>query len=160
MQQIIIKLKIDLATAIMAGRLSAGTCEYRVDSALLSQLSDAEKCTMLKYCALSNNTIAQGGDRLEVVSDECDVVVAAIKAEHALEQAIAEVKAVSGGEGEGKAEGFISFSYGPKQDNALSDEGKAFLGVAMLNGAQMRELVDWCAICQKQGTTLEIHIFK
>lgn len=160
MQQIIIKLKIDLATAIMAGCVSAGDCEYRIDAVLLEKLTDAEKRTMLKYCALSSDATARFGDRLEVISDNCDVVVAAIKAAHAREQAIAEVKAASGNEGEQKAEGLISFSYGPKQDHALSDEGKAFLGVAMLNGAQMRELVDWCAICQKQGNKLEIHIFK
>lgn len=53
----------------------------------------------------------------------------------------------------------VSFSYSPEQDHKLSNQGKSFLGFAMLDHIQLKKLVEHANVCLTRNSKLEIHIF-
>jgi len=53
----------------------------------------------------------------------------------------------------------VKFSYSPERDYELSDKGKSFLGCALLNHMEIKELLKHANACDTLNYKLEIHIF-
>jgi len=82
MRNIVIKLHVDVDVALKNNQLYAGDCDYQISEDLLGELSDAEKETMLKWCALDDYDKSKNWPRLEVLEATKEAIIAAIKTEH------------------------------------------------------------------------------